>query len=112
MTASEILQKFNQYYVEIEKIAQSEEWQKLCQSRENDPEMKTHLGDVLHYLGEAIDCLSPTIPTITTCPSCKGVGSTFKLISIRDSEDSTPDEECHNCDGIGSIERWEVKDAT
>jgi hypothetical protein len=50
-----MLQKFNQYYVEIEQISQSEQWRKLCEDLHNDPEMKTHLGDVLHYLGEAID---------------------------------------------------------
>ncbi|MEH1902492.1 MAG: hypothetical protein V7L04_14005 [Nostoc sp.] len=55
MTPFEILQKFNQYYVEIEAIAQSEEWRKLCEAKHNDPEMKTNLGDVLHYLGEAIN---------------------------------------------------------
>ncbi|MHC5779209.1 hypothetical protein [Nostoc sp.] len=67
MTPLEILQKFNQYYVEIEAIALSEEWQELCKAKHDDPEMKTHLGDVLHYLGEAIDCLdNPTIPTIIT----------------------------------------------
>jgi hypothetical protein len=61
MKPSEMLQKFNQYYVEIEAIAQSEEWQKLCQTRENDPEMKTHLGDILLYLSEVMDCVDGCI---------------------------------------------------
>lgn len=57
MTPLEILEKFNSYYIEIQAIAQSEEWQKLCEKKHNDPEMKTHLGDVLHYLGEVMDCV-------------------------------------------------------
>ncbi|MBH8566758.1 hypothetical protein I8748_32180 [Nostoc sp. CENA67] len=48
---------FNRCYVEIEKIAQSEEWRWLCDRPNADPEMKTHLGDVLHYLSEAMGCL-------------------------------------------------------
>jgi hypothetical protein len=68
MTPLEILEKFNLYYVEIQAlaklavgIAQSEEWQKLCQSRGNNPEMKTHLGDILHYLSEAMDCVDSCV---------------------------------------------------
>ncbi|MEH2034026.1 MAG: hypothetical protein V7K67_31210 [Nostoc sp.] len=61
MTPLEILEKFNSYYIEIQAIAQSEEWQKLCEKKHNDPEMKTHLGDVLHYLGEVMDCVDSCV---------------------------------------------------
>ena len=61
MKPSEMLQKFNQYYVEIEAIAQSKEWQDMCKAKHNDPEMKTHLGDILHYLSEAMDCVDSCV---------------------------------------------------
>jgi hypothetical protein len=61
LSATETLNKFNSYYVGIEAIAQSEEWLRLCQEKNNDPEMKTHLGDVLHYLGEAMGCVEEVI---------------------------------------------------
>ncbi|HYX18177.1 MAG TPA: hypothetical protein VE944_28185 [Nostoc sp.] len=57
VSATEMLSKFNSHYVEIEAIAQSEEWRNLCEVHHNDPEMKTHLGDVLHYLGESMGCV-------------------------------------------------------
>jgi len=57
MQAIEMLQQFNECYVKLQAIAQSHEWLELANRNDVDPEMKTHLGDVLHYLGEAMGCV-------------------------------------------------------
>ncbi len=57
MTQSEILQILNACYITLKKIKQSPEWSELLNSEEVDHEAKTHLGDVLHYLSEAIGCV-------------------------------------------------------
>lgn len=57
MSPQEILNEFNSCYVKIEAIAYSSKWQELATSEDADPEMKSHLGDVLHYLSEAIGCI-------------------------------------------------------
>ena len=46
---------FNRCYKDIKSISESTLWKQLCEAKYNDPEMKTNLGDVLHYLGETID---------------------------------------------------------
>ena len=61
MEAIEILTEFNLCYVKIEAIAQDEKWQKLIANKKIDPEAATHLGDVLHYLAEAMGCLEEII---------------------------------------------------
>ncbi len=61
MEAIEILTEFNSCYVKIEAIAQDEKWQKLIANKKIDPEAATHLGDVLHYLAEAMGCLEEII---------------------------------------------------
>ncbi|RCJ20184.1 hypothetical protein A6S26_05530 [Nostoc sp. ATCC 43529] len=65
MTPLQILEKFNSCYVEIQAIAQSAEWHELC-DKSNDPEMKIHLGDVLHYLGEAMNCVEECVEVRTS----------------------------------------------
>lgn len=57
MEPVEILNEFNSCYVKIQAIAQSEKWRELANCEDADPEMKSHLGDVLHYLGEAMGCI-------------------------------------------------------
>ncbi len=56
-----MLQKFNECYGKIQAIAQSNEWLELSTRNDVDPEMKTHLGDVLHYLEGAMGCIEPFI---------------------------------------------------
>ncbi len=57
MSPQEILNSFNESYLLIQAIAQSSQWQELANSQDADPEMKSHLGDVLHYLSEAMGCV-------------------------------------------------------
>jgi hypothetical protein len=66
MQAIEMLQQFNECYVKIQAIAQSKEWLELANRQDVDPEMKTHLGDVLHYLGEAMGCVEPFVEVRAT----------------------------------------------
>ncbi|BBD63325.1 hypothetical protein NIES2109_61750 (plasmid) [Nostoc sp. HK-01] len=61
MEPSEILKTFNSCYVQLQAIAQDAQWLALANRGDVDPEMKTHLGDVLHYLGEAMDCIEPFV---------------------------------------------------
>lgn len=57
MESIEILKQFNSCYLKIQAIAQDENWLSLIAEKKIDPEAATHLGDVLHYLGEAMGCL-------------------------------------------------------
>lgn len=57
MEPIEMLQQFNECYAKIQAIAQSQEWLELANCNDVDPEMKTHLGDVLHYLEGAMCCV-------------------------------------------------------
>ncbi len=57
MSPQEILNSFNESYLLIQAIAQSREWQELANREDADPEMKSHIGDVLHYLSEAMGCV-------------------------------------------------------
>ncbi|MFN6567947.1 hypothetical protein [Dendronalium sp. ChiSLP03b] len=50
MEAIEMLQTFNECYGKIQAIAQNPKWLELSNRNDVDSEMKTHLGDVLHYL--------------------------------------------------------------
>ncbi|MBD6620049.1 hypothetical protein FNW02_30700 [Komarekiella sp. 'clone 1'] len=61
MSAIEILKQFNSCYLKIQAIAQDENWLLLIADKKIDPEAATHLGDVLHYLGEAMGCVEPLI---------------------------------------------------
>ncbi|MCC5640743.1 hypothetical protein LC593_33940 [Nostoc sp. CHAB 5844] len=63
MEPSEILKTFNSCYIQLQAIAQDSQWLALVNRNDVDPEMKTHLGDVLHYLGEAMDCIEPFVET-------------------------------------------------
>ena len=53
----EFSQTLNNCYIQVEAIAQSKEWSDLLRLEAIDPEANSHLGDVLHYLCEAIACL-------------------------------------------------------
>jgi hypothetical protein len=66
MQTIEMLEQFNECYVKIQAIAQSKEWLELASRQDVDPEMKTHLGDVLHYLGEAMGCVEPFVEVRVT----------------------------------------------
>ncbi|WP_199349507.1 hypothetical protein [Nostoc flagelliforme] len=57
----EILQEFNSCYVKIQTIAQDENWLLLIADKKIDPEAATHLGDVLHYLSEAMGCVEEIV---------------------------------------------------
>ncbi|WP_244142201.1 hypothetical protein [aff. Roholtiella sp. LEGE 12411] len=61
MSPIEILQDFNSCYLKLQAIAQNENWLLLIAEKKIDPEAATHLGDVLHYLGEAMGCVEPLI---------------------------------------------------
>ncbi len=57
MSPQEILNSFNESYLLIQAIAQSREWQELANREDADHQMKSHIGDVLHYLSEAMGCI-------------------------------------------------------
>ncbi|MEJ6486031.1 hypothetical protein N0Y54_33020 [Nostoc punctiforme UO1] len=61
MSPIEILQEFNLCYLKIQTIAQNENWLLLIAEKKIDPEAATHLGDVLHYLSEAIGCVEEIV---------------------------------------------------
>ena len=61
MSAIEILKEFNLCYLKIQTIVDDEDWRKLIVDKKIDPEAATHLGDVLHYLGEAMGCLESIV---------------------------------------------------
>ncbi|MHC5931187.1 hypothetical protein [Nostoc sp.] len=61
MESIEILKTFNSCYVKIQAIAQDENWLKLIADQKIDPEAATYLGDVLHYLGEAMGCVEEIV---------------------------------------------------
>ena len=69
MKTIEILNEFNSCYITIQGIVQSEKWQELVNYKDADPEMKTHLADVLHYLSEAMGCIEQFIEVQST--ECK-----------------------------------------
>ncbi|MBE9036059.1 hypothetical protein [aff. Roholtiella sp. LEGE 12411] len=61
MSPIEILKEFNLCYLKLQAIAQNENWLLLIAANQIDPEAATHLGDTLHYLGEAMGCVEPLI---------------------------------------------------
>ncbi|OYD95145.1 hypothetical protein CDG77_10460 [Nostoc sp. 'Peltigera membranacea cyanobiont' 213] len=61
MSPIEILQEFNFCYQKIQAIAQDENWLLLIADKKIDPEAATHLGDVLHYLNEAMSCVEEVV---------------------------------------------------
>ncbi|MEH2151695.1 MAG: hypothetical protein V7K63_26940 [Nostoc sp.] len=69
MEPIEILQEFNSCYTKIQAIAQDENWLLLIANKRIDPEAATHLGDVLHYLSEAMGCVEEIVEvkTIQNC---------------------------------------------
>ncbi|NEU79543.1 hypothetical protein [Nostoc sp. UIC 10630] len=65
MEPIEILKQFNSCYVNIQAIAQNETWLLLIAEKKIDPEAATHLGDVLHYLTEAMGCVEEIVEVKT-----------------------------------------------
>ena len=61
MEAIEILKQFNSCYINIQAIAQNENWLLLIAEKKIDPEAATHLGDVLHYLSEVMGCVEEIV---------------------------------------------------
>ena len=61
MLPIEILQEFNSCYLKIQTIAQNENWLLLIADKKIDSEAATHLGDVLHYLSEAMGCVEEIV---------------------------------------------------
>ncbi|MBD2512260.1 hypothetical protein H6G91_34445 [Nostoc muscorum FACHB-395] len=61
MEPIEILKQFNSCYLKIQAIAQDENWLKLIAEKRIDPEAATHLGDVLHYLDQAMGCVEEVV---------------------------------------------------
>ena len=61
MEPIEILKQFNSCYVNIQAIAQNENWLLLIADKKIDPEAATHLGDVLHYLSEVMGCVEEIV---------------------------------------------------
>ncbi|MCC5654058.1 hypothetical protein LC609_30625 [Nostoc sp. XA013] len=65
MEPIEILKQFNSCYVNIQTIAQNENWLLLIAEKKIDSEATTHLADVLHYLGEAMGCVEEIVEVKT-----------------------------------------------
>ncbi|AUB43327.1 hypothetical protein COO91_09502 (plasmid) [Nostoc flagelliforme CCNUN1] len=61
MEPIEILKQFNSCYLKIQAIAQDENWLLLIADKRIDPEAATHLGDVLHYLDQAMGCVEEVV---------------------------------------------------
>ncbi|MBW4457674.1 MAG: hypothetical protein KME55_36350 [Nostoc indistinguendum CM1-VF10] len=61
MEPIEILKEFNSCYINIQTIAQNENWLLLIADKKIDPEAAAHLGDTLHYLGEAMGCVEEIV---------------------------------------------------
>ncbi|MHC5771256.1 MAG: hypothetical protein ACYTXI_37975 [Nostoc sp.] len=61
MSPIEILKEFNSCYQNIQTIAQDENWLKLIADQKIDPKAATHLGDVLHYLDQAMGCVEEIV---------------------------------------------------
>jgi|GEM_PF-2965669 len=61
MKTIEILKQFNSCYLKIQAIAQDENWLLLIADKKLDPEAATHVGDVLHYLSEAMGCVEEIV---------------------------------------------------
>ncbi len=61
MEAIEILQEFNSCDLNIQAITQDKNWLLLIADKRIDPEAATHLGDVLHYLAEAMGCVEEVV---------------------------------------------------
>ncbi|MBE8990471.1 hypothetical protein [Nostoc sp. LEGE 12450] len=61
MEPIEILKEFNSCYQKIQAIAQDENWLLLIAEKKIDPEAATHLGDVLHYLDQAMGCVEKVV---------------------------------------------------
>ncbi len=61
MTPIEILKEFNSCYLKIQAIAQDENWLLLIADKKIDPEAATHVGDILHYLVEAMGCVEEVV---------------------------------------------------
>lgn len=61
METTEILNQFNSCYQKIQAIAQNENWLLLIADKKIDAEAATHLGDVLHYLGEVMGCVEEVV---------------------------------------------------
>jgi hypothetical protein len=61
MEPIEILKTFNSCYVNIQAIAQDENWLLLIANKKIDPEVATHLGDTLHYLSEVMGCVEEIV---------------------------------------------------
>ncbi|MBD2564671.1 MULTISPECIES: hypothetical protein [Nostoc] len=61
MSPIEILKEFNSCYQNIQTIAQDETWLLLIADKKIDPEAATHLGDVLHYLDQAMGCVEEVV---------------------------------------------------
>ncbi|MBD2566165.1 MULTISPECIES: hypothetical protein [Nostoc] len=61
MEPIEILKTFNSCYVNIQAIAQDENWLLLIADKKIDPEAGTHVGDTLHYLAEVMGCVEEVV---------------------------------------------------
>ncbi|MEH2023043.1 hypothetical protein [Nostoc sp.] len=61
METTEILNQFNSCYLKIQAIAQNENWLLLIADKKIEKEAATHVGDVLHYLGEVMGCLEEVV---------------------------------------------------
>nr|WP_322714599.1 hypothetical protein [Nostoc sp. ChiSLP03a]MDZ8215852.1 hypothetical protein [Nostoc sp. ChiSLP03a] len=61
MEPIEILKQLNSCYLKIQVVAQDESWLLLIADQKIDPEAATHLGDVLHYLTEAMGCVEEIV---------------------------------------------------
>lgn len=61
MLPIEILKEFNSCYLNLQSIAQDENWLLLIADKKIDPQATIHLGDALHYLSEAMNCLESIV---------------------------------------------------
>ncbi|AUB44713.1 hypothetical protein COO91_10953 (plasmid) [Nostoc flagelliforme CCNUN1] len=79
MLPIEILQELNSCYLKIQAIAQNENWLLLIADKKIDPEAATHLGDVLHYLSEAMGCVEEIVE-VKTIQNSRIINSKLKTI--------------------------------
>ncbi|WP_375512561.1 hypothetical protein [uncultured Nostoc sp.] len=88
MEPIEILKQFNSCYVNIQTIAQNENWLLLIAEKKIDPKAATHLGDVLHYLSEVMGCLEEVVE-IKTIQNSRIINSKLQsVLALKPSIDS------------------------
>ncbi len=61
MNKQEILQRLNLNYCDIKSLIEDSGWGELIKKSESGEEMRSHVGDILHYLSELMGCVEEEI---------------------------------------------------